>query len=416
MGDALPGGHSHDVVIAGGGPVGATLALALAGAGANIALVERRAAPPAPGADAEARPIALAEGSRRILDTLGVWQRLAPEAAPIRAIHVSDRGHFGSARMNACEHGVEALGQVVDAARLTTTLAAAVREEPAIEVFAPADIRTFRHDDDAIRCEIGDTTAAASSPGQLRSALLVIADGGRSALADLAGLRGRRRDGVQAAITAVVRLAGNHHDTAYERFTRHGPLALLPLPGARCGLVWSCPPALAEELQALDDDVFLARLRRHFGGRLGEFAGAGPRTLHRLSRLDVPRTCAERVVLVGNAAHVLHPVAGQGLNLGLRDVAWLSETVAGARRSGEDAGSREVLARYAARRGGDQRVTGLVTDLLVQVFSNRVPPLVLARAAGLVALDVSTSLKNLFVRRAMGLGGVQPRLARGLPA
>ena len=410
------GSRSHDVVIAGGGPVGATLALALAGAGASVALVERRATPAPPASDAEARPIALSEGSRRIFATLGLWQRLAAEAAPIRTIHVSDRGHFGTARLHAADYGVEALGHVVDASRLGAILAGAVREHDAIELLAPADIRTLRNDTDAICCALGDPGESHEAGQMLRGALLVVADGGRSALGESAGLHVRRRDGVHGAVTAVVTPRDAHRDTAYERFTEQGPMALLPLAGNRCGLVWTCPLEQAEQLHALDDAAFLARLEHWFGGRLGGFAGLGRRTLHRLSRLEALRTWTERVVLIGNAAHVLHPVAGQGLNLGLRDVAWLAEEVAEALRNDADPGSRALLARYAAHRRLDQRVTGLATDLLVQVFSNRAPPLALARAAGLFALDVCQPLKTGLVRRAMGLHGTQPRLARGLPA
>lgn len=406
----------QDVIIAGGGPVGATLALALADAGLRVALIERRAVAPASAGD-EQRPIAVAEGSRRILQTLDVWSSLADHGAPIRHIHVSDRGHFGSSRLHASEHGVDTLGHVTDATTLTLTLAKAVRARPGITVLSPAAVAFVEQGRSVVRCglEASGESAEGLAP-EVSASLLVVADGGRSALRDMAGFAVRERDYGQCAITAVVTPRHAHRDTAFERFTEHGPLALLPLAGRRCGLVWSRPPALAEALMTLPEEAFLQSLTECFGQWLGGFEAVGERALHPLSRTRVTRTVAERMVLVGNAAHVLHPVAGQGLNLGLRDAAWLAESLAGAHRAGTDPGERALLERYAAARGTDQRATGLLTDLLVGMFSNRWPPLVLARGIGLKVLDLSAPLKHLFVRQAMGLAGRQPRLARGLPA
>ena len=402
-----------DVLVAGGGLTGTALALALSGAGLCVVLVESR--PPLPGTrPAPVRPLAISEGSRRILVSLRVWQRIADDACPIRRVHVSDRGHFGCTRIDAHEHGVDALGQVVDAATVARALAAASTSAPLLRSVAPARVVGAAVGESSIGCRL-ETVDGESLPG-LSARLLVVADGGQSALREQLGVGVREHDYGQVAVTAIVRPGRPHDDTAFERFTEHGPLALLPMTEGRCGLVWTLTPELVSGIAALDDAAFATRLGEAFGRRLGAFECASPRGVFPLVRTLSERPAGVRLAFIGNAAQGLHPVAGQGLNLGLRDVAWLAEEVATAMRAGEDPGAAAVLARYARRRRDDRRAVLGFTDLLLRVFCNRFPPLVLARGIALVATDLLPPLRHLLVRRAMGLAGRQPRLARGLPA
>jgi len=407
---------SVPVAVVGAGPVGATLACALAAAGVPAAVIEA-AAPAASGHPAyDDRPLALALGSCRILESLGVWQALAGRATPIHAVHVSERGGTGIVRLEAADQGVEALGRVVAARDVGAALESALGRAAGLALVRPARLAGITRAGGRVRLDLESD----AGPRRLDCALLVAADGARSRVRELLALPARERACGQSAITANVTPVRAHRHVAYERFTAGGPLALLPMAAAgdgagdRCGLVWSMPPALADELMALDDAAFLARLEDAFGGRLGGFRRVGRRERYDLARVRSRAQVAERVALIGNAAHTLHPVAGQGLNLGLRDAAALAEAIVDAGRGGADPGAAAALARFARWRAPDRRQVTAFTDALVALFSNRLAPLVLARNAGLTAFDLLPPLKRELGRRAMGLAGRQPRLARGV--
>ncbi len=389
----------HDVVIVGGGMNGATLALALSQAGLDVALIE------AVELQAEQRPsyddraIALALGSVRILRRLGVWSELAERAEPIRRIHVSDRGHFGVTRLDSAEEGVEALGQVALARDIGAALNQRLAQAKGLRLICPAQLRDFEQHPEAIQLQVEQ------GGEQLRidTRLLVAADGADSPIRQRLDIPVRSWHYGQHALVANITPGKPHQGVAYERFTDSGPLALLPMPGNRCALVWTCRDEQREALLALDDDAFLAGLQERFGYRLGRLQQPGRRAAYPLKMMQVRQHYRPRVVLIGNAAHTVHPIAGQGFNLGIRDVSVLTEVLAEGLRSGADPGSEPLLQRYAQRRDADQQGITLFTDLLARLFSSPLPPLRLGRNLGLLGIDLLPPAKHALARRAMGL-------------
>ncbi len=388
-----------DIVIAGGGLVGASLALALAGYGGRVALVERREAEAGAGG-LDVRTTALAHGSRRVLETLGVWPAVSAGAAPIEQIHVSDRGHFGAARLSAAEHGLPALGYVVENHELQRALDEALDGAAGVERVA-GTLETLEQQPACVELAI----AGAAGCRRMQAKLLAVAAGAASALADDLGLHTRERRYGQAAVVANVVVSRPRPGVAFERFTRYGPLAALPLGGGsgRYAIVMSVAEEQRETLLALPDAGFLERLQAVFGRRLGRFVASGRRAAFDLALTRARQPTGRRTVLLGNAARALHPVAGQGFNLALRDVAALAALLRG-QPAGADPGAQPLLERFVRSRAGDHlRTTGL-TDALVTVFSNRCAPLVAARGAGLLALDLLPPLRRAFARQAMGIG------------
>jgi len=400
-----------DILIIGGGMVGASLAIALRDLPLRVGLVEAVAFESSAQPSYDDRTLALSYGSKRIFDSLGVWNRLeARGATPIHHIHISDRGRFGFARLHREDAGVEALGWVVENRALGQALKAALAEVKNLVILCPATMETV---------EFGDVVQVTVRRGerveQLNARLVVAADGGRSLLRDQAGIAVKRTDYGQTALVTNVTPEKPHAHTAYERFTESGPLAFLPMSAGRCAVVWSLPPDKVERLLALDDVAFLAALQERFGMRLGHLLKVGRRAAYPLAYTEVAEHVRPRLVLIGNAAHTVHPVAGQGFNLGLRDVAVLAESLAAARRDGRDPGDLAVLSRYANARKRDVFAISTFTNSLVRVFSNDIGTLSLVRNLGLVAVDLLPPAKRALLRLSMGLAGRLPRLARGLP-
>jgi len=407
----MQSGHSpYDAVIVGGGAVGASLACAMGAGGLRVALVESVPLEAQADRGYDERSFALSLGTRRILEGLDVWKAVAGAAAPIRRIHVSDRGRFGFVRLDAGECGVDAFGYVVPARVLGAALAGRLAALPAVDLFCPGRLEDLEVEPGAVEIAVSGERGAQ----RLRAALLIGADGARSRVRELLGIAVRERRYGYSAVIANVTPERDPADTAYERFTDAGPIALLPLGGGRCALVWSVPREQADRLLALPDEEFLALLGERFGRRLGAFVRAGERAQHPLMQLRSLEQVRPRVVIAGNAAHTLHPIAAQGLNLSMRDVAALAQVAVDAVPAGDDPGDVARLIAYVHSRAGDQRSVTWFTDTLNDLFASRSPLLAGARDAGMVALDLCPPLKSLFARRAMGLAGRQPRLARGL--
>jgi 2-octaprenyl-6-methoxyphenol hydroxylase len=389
----------YDILITGGGMVGASLARALAGSGLSVAVVEAvsRDAPGQPSYDD--RVIALAWGSRLILEAMGRWSAIEPEAEPIRRIHISDRGHFGFARLDHRDQGVPALGYVVSARTIGRGLLEGIDDQERLEWISPARIADFRVEPERV-------TAILDVEGgqrQVGARLLVAADGGDSPIRQRLDLPLQEWSYGHTAVIANLTPGRPHGGVAYERFTDSGPLAMLPMTEGRCSLVWIQRDDAVQEILALDDAAFLQRLQERFGFRLGRLARAGRRAAYPLRLLRVKEMVRSRVVLIGNAAHTLHPVSGQGFNLGLRDVAELAQVLVQAKGEHIDPGATAVLERYAARRAGDQRSVALATDFLARLFINPLPPVRLARNLGLLAMDLMPPVKRGLTRRFMGL-------------
>ncbi len=402
-----------DVVIAGGGMVGASLALALEQLGLDVALVE--VAPFGTGSSPsfDDRTTALSNGSRRILEGLGIWSLVIHEATSIRKIHVSDRGRFGFARIDAAELDIGQLGFVVPNRVLGAALWQRLQAAN-VRLIAPA--RVVGQTVSPEGCRIG--IEADGKLEHIEARLLVAADGAQSTVRQAAGVEASTWDYGQTAIIANITTRRFHDHVAYERFTAGGPIALLPLAG-RVGLIWTLAPAEAATVLALPDDEFLRQLQDAFGMRLGRFLSVGKRHSYPLSLTRADEQTAERLVILGNAAQGLHPIAGQGFNLGLRDVASLAEILADARSAKTaaafDAGAPDLLQLYRDWRRDDRRRIVAFTDGLVRVFRQPFGPVRLLRDLALLAFDLSPSAKEALSQLSLGAAGRVPRLARGAP-
>ena len=396
---------THDIVVVGGGLVGASLAIALAPGGRRIALIEA-AAPPKAAPAWDERTIALNVASRRIYAALGVWDALQPEVEPILATHISERGRFGVARFTATEAGEAALGWNVPVRALGAALWDRLRQAPNVTVFCPAKVEGVLVDADAVRLQV--TSVIPSEARDLLTKLVVACDGAQSSIRKSLNIGTEERDYGQTAIIGAVRPERPHRGIAYERFTPEGPIAILPKPHDRCALVWTVPTGKAATMLAWSDAELLEQLHQGFGHRLGRFLEAGRRNGYPLTRVLSNALTAPRVIFAGNAAQTLHPIAAQGFNLGLRDVATVAE-IAGA---APDPGAAEILSEYESRRRGERDTVSDFTDRLVRIFSNAIPGLRSARHLGLLAMDLLPPVKGAVMRQNLGFAGGTPRLAR----
>lgn len=398
-----------DVLIVGGGMVGASLAVALKPLGMRVGLIEAFGFGVAGQPSYDDRSVALSYGSSRIYQGMGLWGSLRSGVESIRRIHVSDRGYFGAARLSAEQEQVPALGYVVESRVLGKALYAELASG-GVELIIPAKVFAVEQAPDCVTVGVERDGVVDT----LSSRLLVASDGVNSAVRDMLGIAAKRTPYHQTALIANVTTAEPHLNTAYERFTPGGPLALLPLTEGRYSLVWTHRDEDVEATMQLDDAAFLQKLQAAFGYRQGEFLRVGQRATYPLVLQKSQREVEGRAVLIGNASHALHPVAGQGLNLGLRDVATLVDLLAEAAGSGGDVGDAALLQTYEARRKPDYAAVVSYTDLLVRIFSNDFAPLGHARAGGLLAVDRVPALRHWITRQSMGLRHRQARLSRGL--
>jgi 2-octaprenyl-6-methoxyphenol hydroxylase len=407
-----PGGQTFDLAIVGGGLAGASLAAALAPLPLSVALIEAHAPDSSAQPSFDERTTALGNASRRAFEALGLWGRLAPEAAPISSIHVSDAGRFGFARLDAAQFGQEALGYVVPNRVLGRELWRSLAGAPRITAFMPARLRSLQVLDAEARLELEQD--GRSVPISAR--LVVAADGAQSMVRGVAGLGATVDEYGQVAIVAALRTDQRNDGVAYERFTSAGPMALLPLRGAQGEawrtLVWAAVPDDADRLMQLPPSQFMHEWQAAFGWRAGRALAIGTRGRYPLALTRSIGSVAPRIVLLGNAAQSLHPVAGQGFNLALRDVAVLAEMLAGA--NGADIGALDWLAGFAGGRDADRDGVVGFTDTLVRVFGSRHPAVMAARDAGLLLFDLLPPAKRALSRVSLGFGRHAPRLTRGL--
>ena len=405
--------EEFDIAVIGGGMVGASLALAAAAAGRRIVLIEGTSPDSRTHHSFDERTTALGNASRRILEALGVWGGVAELCGLIRTIHVSDAGRLAFARLVAQQQGIEAFGFVVPNRVLGAALWEQIRRNPAISVRMPATVESVSTDTAGATVTLAGRRDGQGDGGPtvFRARLAVAADGAHSAVRRDAGITVTESDYGQVAIVANVATDAPHDGTAYERFTAAGPLALLPLHDGSYTVVWARAPEVAAATLGASDDAFLGLLQQHFGWRVGKFMRVGRRAGYPLKLTRADAAVAQRTVLIGNAAQSLHPVAGQGFNLALRDVAALAELVA----QDGDPGAAALLERFAQGRALDRRGVTRFTDGLIRLFGDTRAPVRMARDAGLLLFDLLPPAKSALARVSLGFGGRSPRLARGLP-
>lgn len=397
-----------DVAIVGGGMVGASFALALRATKLRVLLIE--SVPPDSSAQPsfDERTTALGNGSRQIFESLGVWPAMAGDSSSIRSIHVSDAGRFGVARLDAHEQGVHAFGYVVPNRVIGRVLWDALRDVPNVTLAVPAQLKAATLREDGVLLDV----VIDGQVEKIRASVAVAADGAGSVLRASAGIEAAVEDYDQVAIVVNAATERPNNGEAFERFTASGPLAVLPVTGGGYAVVWAVKPERAAELVSLDEAGFAAELLTAFGWRAGRWTRIGRRNTYPLTLSRAAETVSGRVVLIGNAAQALHPVAGQGFNLGLRDAATLAEMLAKADASPDYAG---LLGRFAEWRAEDRSGVTRFTDGLVKLFGSDTPGLGLVRNFGLLLFDMSPAAKKALSRVSWGFAGRMPRLARGLP-
>ncbi len=400
-----------DITILGAGMAGASLVHLLAparAAGLSIALIDRQPLswdkddsdrPPS----FDGRATALSWGTRQILEELDIWNSIAPYVCSIDHIQVSDEGRFGQAQLHANEQNTEALGYIIENHRLGQGLLAGLNDSDKLHVMAPSRAETVRMTAEGAELKLDDGR-------KLTTKLLIMADGGRSPLPRQLGIEQSRKDyGAQALVTQV-KCEKPHDHWAYERFSSDGPIAFLPLNKDEYAVVWTLNNDEVDDVLALADDVLTERLQARIGYRVGKISAIGERLTYPLALVKSSEQVRRSLVLLGNAAHSLHPVAGQGFNLTLRDAAALAEHLNRAAMQGQDVGSLEVLEAYLQQQSADQRNTITASDLLPQIFGSKVPAVAFLRDAGLLTMAAAPVARRLFARHAMGLGHTAAKL------
>jgi 2-octaprenyl-6-methoxyphenol hydroxylase len=397
--------HDYDLVIAGGGLAGNCLALALKETGLKIAIIEAGTREQLHNSPAGDRALALAAGTVKMLEALGIWQGISQAATAIENIHISDQGHFGKVRLSAQQEHVEALGYVITARDIEAHVAKLVTDTDT-ELICPARLVGLMAGNDAVNVSLN----RGDEPLNISAKLLVGADGGNSSVRKLLEIPQHITEYGQTALVTTVKASQRHNNTAFERFTASGPLALLPVDSDHCAVVWTRSSEDADALMSGSETDFLTGLQQCFGYRLGQLSLAAPRRAFPLSLIRAEKMIAARTVIIGNAVHHLHPVAGQGFNLGLRDVVQLAEMIIKQYQENRDIGDAGFLTAYAESRQQDHDKTIGFTNSVVRIFSNDWLALAAARNIGLALLDHIPAAKALLTRHAMGLAGRLPRL------
>ncbi|MGD8384395.1 MAG: 2-octaprenyl-6-methoxyphenyl hydroxylase [Lysobacterales bacterium] len=400
-----------DIVIVGGGLAGASLALALAPLGFSIAVIEAVAPRAARQPSYDDRTLALNNGTCSILRAIGLWDSLSDDATPIRQVIVSELHRPGRVVLDPAESGLTEFGHVVEARRFGVSVMQGLEQAANIEYLCPVTVSGLETGEDALTLQL-ETDAGAR---ELQARLLVAADGADSFIREQMRIPTRSRDYGQTAVICNVTPEQPHEGRAFECFTPTGPFAVLPHTGGRCGMVWSVASDEAEGVLRFDDAEFLRQAQRRFGAKLGRFTQVGKRSAYPLRLVRARQDTAHRLVILGNAAHAIHPVGAQGFNLALRDAAALAEVLADADDAREDPGQAALLRQYSEWRKPDQRGTIAWSDGLTRLFANRSVLAAGVRTAGLLAHALSPSLRRRLAARYMGYQGRIPRLALGEP-
>lgn len=395
-----------DVLIVGGGLAGASLACAFEGSGLSIEIIEAHPLNTNAQPCYDDRTVALSYGSRVIFEAMGLWDSIAEKVETIKTIHISDRGHLGVTRLRHSEEGVDALGYVAENRVLGEVLYQRLENNPDVLVHCPAEVLTIQQQDDVVQLCYTEN----GKEHELIAGMVIVADGVTSKTRDMLQIGVSRQDYKQSAVITNVTPGQPHQNVAYERFTDTGPLAFLPMTGHRCSVVWTVSSEQTDKLMKLDDEVFLASLQQRFGFRLGRLKKVGQRQVYPLALVESTQVVRGRIVIVGNAAHAIHPVAGQGFNLALRDIALLVELLT----SSSFETVEDALVSYEEMREKDAQRVYRFTDALVKIFSNDFLVLGHVRAASLLVADLMPFVKHKLARQSMGLSGRLSKLGRGL--
>jgi len=397
-----------DVAIVGGGVAGMTLACALSQRGFRVTVIDTQT-PQEAAQRLNVYAVSLLSG--QIFTGLGIWDQILPRIAQFHKIRLSDADYPGVVTFEPGDLRLDRLGYVAEHQPLIEALHAYAQDQELIQVIAPATVQQATYDTHRATLTLASKVGSGKTLQTLTTRLVIAADGARSQLREAAGIRQRGWKYWQSCVTFKLKPEKSHENIAYEKFWANGPFAILPLTGDRCNVVWTSPHAEAEALMRLDEAEFLAKMRRHFGDQMGELELISPRRLFPVQLKQSDRYVLPRLALVGDAAHCCHPVGGQGLNLGIRDVAALAEVLSEARERGEDIGSIVVLKRYERWRKWENGVILAFTDFLDRLFSNQILPIVIVRRLGLGVLRSLFPLKQFTLRLMTGLLGRQPAIA-----
>ena len=401
---STPQKFDYDLAIVGAGIIGLTLACALKDSGLSIVLIEAK---PYSVAAMKGQAYAVHMSSKRIFTGIGVWDKILPQIETFRQVCLSDADYPGVVEFQPVDLGTDVLGYVAEHQALLTPLQEFMQNCPNVKYLCPAEVVQTQYQPDGVEISLkaeGDRT--------IRTKLLVAADGARSRIRQSAGITTQGWQYWQSCIVAFVKPEKPHNNVAYERFWSSGPFAILPLPGNRCRIVWTAPHEEAKALVALDDEQFLAELRRRYGDRMGKLELDGDRFVFPVQLMQSDRYVLPRLALVGDAAHCCHPVGGQGLNMGIRDAAALAQVVQSAYNQGEDVGNLQVLKRYERWRKQENLTILGFTDLLDRLFSNNFLPVVIVRRLGLLMLKQIHPIKKYALQLMTGLRGRLPELAQ----
>ena len=397
-------GYEYDLAIVGGGIIGLTLACALKDSGLKVALIEAKCNS---AAAAKGQAYAVHLSSRHIFTGIGIWDKILPQIATFRHVCLSDADHPGVVEFQPADIDTEALGYVAEHRALLAPLQEFLQECPNVSYLCPVEVVKTRYQPTGVEIELSGNAAQT-----IRTRLLVAADGARSRIRSSAGINTHGWQYWQSCIVAFIKPEKPHNDTAYERFWPSGPLAILPLPGNRCRIVWTAPHEEAKALLALDDQQFLVELSRRCGDQMGRLQLEGDRFVFPVQLMQSDRYVLPRLALVGDAAHCCHPVGGQGLNMGIRDAAALAQVLQSAHQQGEDIGSLQVLKRYESWRQHENLTILGFTDLLDRMFSNSWLPAVLIRRLGLWLLRQVPPVRTYALQLMTGLRGRPSELAQ----